>query len=478
MNSKEYDNLQPIDLRDLMGRLWKAFRKLWILAVLLAVGSAAFSLNRAYRSFTPMYECSARFAVNAGYDTEDLYMSSYYNNAAASQLAQDFPYILQTELMQNLMRQELDKGYVNGSVTASCVADTNIFILTVRSSNPQDAYDVLWAVIDCYPQVAVYIAEDPYTVILEEPIVPQTPYNSFSWQSSVKRGASRGLMLGLALVVVLALLSKTVTSVDQLRSIANLPVLAVFPHVEVKKRRKGRQQFASAESNQELVEPLVGLTMKLRKNADGKHRKVILITSTLAGEGKTTVAVNLAQELAREGKRVALVDGDLRKQSVAARFGKAPGENGLMQCLKDREVSVMESLIPSGKENLSFLSGKSAANLRYKIDSTEMERVLKELTDNFDFVVIDSAPCAQVADTTLMCRHADCVLYVVKPDYARKLHIFDTINELDSRDIPVAGFVFNGVPKKHSDYGYGYKYGYGYGYGSKYGYSGKRSARN
>lgn len=469
---KETETLEPIDLMDVVQRFVRAFCRLWPLLIILGLLCSALFLFRAHRNFRTYYESTALFAVSSGYTADSIFSSSYYDNLAAQQLAEAFPHMLTMDLMQELMKQQLGKSYINGSISAQCVASSNMFKLTVRSTSAQDAYNILWAVIDCFPQVAVYMVDNPQVIIRTEPNMPTVPCNSFNPSSPALKGASVGIILALGVMLAVALLTKTVTSADQLKSLTNLPILAVFPLAREKKRRTEQPRFVMVTDHAVLAEPLRGLNLKVQKLLEADEKKLILITSTLGGEGKTTVAANLALSLASSGKKVVLVDADLRSQSVAERFNGSASPHSLLECLRSPRIPVEEQLIHVDGTGLYYLSGNSITTLRYSVDRQALDRILSTLKANFDFVILDTAPCAMVPDTSAMCRLADCVLYVVKPDYARQSQIIDTVNDLYAQDVQLAGFVLNSVPLNHGHYGYGYKYGYGYGY--KYGY-GKKS---
>ena len=103
-----------------------------------------------------------------------------------------------------------------------------------------------------------------------------------------------------------------------------------------------------------------------------------------------------------------------------------------------------------------------------------MRKILQDLSHEFEYVIIDTAPCGIVADATLLCHYASSLLYVVKPDYASRKRIVDCVNSLYEKGAPITGFVFNGMERSYNNQGYGSKYGYGYGYGS-YGKKRRRS---
>lgn len=469
-SAKTSQSPQPIDLMDLWNRFVRVFKHLWLLVLIMGLAGAAVLFFWAQRGFVPMYESKALFSVNSGYDADDLFSASYYDNAAAKQFAEAFPYMLSTDLMQDLMKQDLGRNYINGTVTPTALAETNLFSLSVRSNSAEDAYEILWAAINVFPQVAVYMVDYPQVVILEEPEMPQRPYNAFDGRNSALKGGLAGTVAGLAFVMLIALSSSPVYSVQQLKQLVNLPILAVLPAVQSKKRRSGKTKFIMEATNPEIRETVRGLNMKIQKAVSQQDNKVVVVTSTLKGEGKTTIASNLALSLARDGFRVALVDGDLRSQGVAARFGLQPGGHGLLECMSDSQIPVLESMVQVPDTSLWVLSGASNLQRNYSIDPKGMRRVMDLLRDRFDYVIMDTSPCALVAETTLLCHYAGAVLFVVRPDYAGKYQIVDTINELYDRGVNVAGLVYNGANLQHSNYGYGYKYGYGYGYKYGYGY--------
>ncbi len=462
--------LEPMDLVPMLKRFFKSLRLLWVLVLTLTVLLGGFTFLRARSRYVPMYESRAVFSVTSGYGEGDVFTSNYhYDNAAASTLAAAFPHLLNTDMMRDLMLAELDKSYINGNITATSVADTSLFELRVRSSSPQDAYDILCAVIECYPQVAMIMVENPSVIIRQEPTIPTQPYNSFDPMNPLVRGGTVGLAIGLALVALAAMLNKTFTSPEDLKKAVNLPILATVPHVEAKKR-SARYNFISAADDRGLAEALRGLRTKLRKQLSEKEGKIALVTSTIPNEGKSTLCVNLALSLAAEGHRVVLVDADLRHQTVHTMFGFQPGQKGLMECLNNPRMSALSCLRQVPDTGLYYLSGSSTNKRHYSIDAKAMRRVLDELSPRFDYILIDSPPCGVVSDTALLGRYADCVLYVIKQDYATQNQVLDAITGLYERDLPLTGCILNDVPRSlMGHYGYSYGYGYGYGKGSKYG---------
>ena len=219
-----------------------------------------------------------------------------------------------------------------------------------------------------------------------------------------------------------------------------------------------------------MAEAIRGLRAKVRRQLSEVDGKVVLLTSTIPGEGKTTAAVNLAMSLAAEGHATVLLDADPRNQTIGRLLGNSQMSTGLMALLKHSDLPVAQCLKTAEGSTLRYISGNSTNRRYYRIDPVAMKRVLEELKQLFDYIVIDTPPSSIVSDTALLCRHADSVLYVVRQDYANKVQIVDTVLGMHQRGLPLSGCILNGAPRRSSHYGYGYGYGKRYGYGKKYGY--------
>ena len=117
-------------------------------------------------------------------------------------MADTFPYLLTSDRMQELLLQRLGVTYLNGVISSSAIKDTSFFVLTVESPSPQDAYDILCAVIDVYPQVNRLVLGETQLVVNQEPSLPDAPYNADPWVRSAVKGAALGVVLALAVLIV------------------------------------------------------------------------------------------------------------------------------------------------------------------------------------------------------------------------------------------------------------------------------------
>ena len=471
-------NQNYIDISELLSRFFRELKKLWLPAIIVTAAFAVLFALRAKMNYTPMYQSRAMFTVSSGYSSDDiLSYSYYYDNEAAKQLAAAFPYMLGTDVMNELVKNELGVSYINGSIRAEAVADTNLFILTVTSSDPQDAYDILEAVIASYPRVALYMVDYSQVIMKSEPTVPTAPYNSFSWKGSAVKGGMLGLGLSCLAALVLAMMRKTIFSAADLKASANVPILASIARTSAKKRRSGKGiiSLTHAGVDPDFVEAMRGLRIKLLRTMTEPGAQVILVTSTLPGEGKTTISANLALSLASSGLRTVLIDTDLRKQDTKAAVGVNDTRPGLPEYMTDSSIKIASMLSPVPGSSLEVICSM-AAKRRPPMNAHKLEQLIERLRPDYDYIVLDTPPCGIISDAKFICRCADAIVYVVRHDYASRNQIVDSMQELADQKAKLTGCVLNDTPAvSHSKrYGYG-QYGYGkYGYGKtgykKYGY--------
>ena len=207
----------------------------------------------------------------------------------------------------------------------------------------------------------------------------------------------------------------------------------------------------------------------------GNGKKVILVTSTVSGEGKSFISGNLAISLSLLGKKVVIVGLDIRKPGLNKVFNISKREQGITQYLANPEKNLMDLVqLSDVSKNLYTLPGGTVPpNPTELLARDGLDKAIETLKKNFEYVILDTAPVGMVTDTLLIGRVADLSVYVCRADYTRK-NEYTLINELiDGNKLPNLCTVINGLDLKKRKYGYYYGYGkYGkyYGYGKRYGY--------
>lgn len=192
----------------------------------------------------------------------------------------------------------------------------------------------------------------------------------------------------------------------------------------------------------------------IKYSSADKHKKVILVTSTEAGEGKSTISSNLALSLSQDNKKVIIVDGDLRKPSVHKQF-RISGSVGLT------EVLIGEQSLNSVKYKINpyldaITSGHIPPNPAELLASEEMEKIIKNLKEEYDYIIIDTNPIGLVADAQILSSKVDGVILVARYEKTKKENLLNCKKMVDQVGGNIIGVVLNGIDEKRGKYYYYY----------------------
>lgn len=230
-----------------------------------------------------------------------------------------------------------------------------------------------------------------------------------------------------------------------------------------------------------------GYTMKeslraLKTNIQfcGDDNRVILITSSIPNEGKSTVSFELARSLTESGKKVLLIDTDMRKSVLVGRF-RAVAENGEIKGLSHylSGMNKMEDVVYVTDINRLFMvfAGPSVPNPTEILEKVYFKELIEFGRKFFDYVLVDCAPIGATIDAAVVAKQCDGAVLVVGQGMSKARMIKGVLKQLEASGIRILGVVLNKVKMNKKGYGYGYHYGYGYGYGygSAYGSYGNES---
>jgi len=462
------------DFRVIFHNFANAARHLLWLVVLIALAVGGYTYYNADRSYVPYYRAQAIFSVHASYSatTDILSTSNFMDKSAAVTLSATFPYVISSEHAIMLLTKELGRAPAS-NIVATATADAALFTMTVTSSNATYAYEDLLAAIEIYPQAAGSILGDTQLNVINCPSAPPLePVNSNDAINSALGSAIPVFVAGLIAIFALSLTRKTIHSAADLRKLVNLKCLAYIPSIRLKKHSN------SANANVLITNPRIpssfnesvrNLRVKIQKQLHQSNAKVLLITSTLPNEGKTTIATNLALSLASEGKRVILIDGDLRKQALKGALGIDASSDGLVEVLSGTSKNFRLLNVP--KSTLLLLSGDETVDQPQPLlDTPRFKQVLELLRKKLDYIIIDSPPAGILSEAATTAKYADATLYIVRQDLANSAQILDSIQSLAATNVKLIGCVLNQTQAGTTRSGYGSKYsaGYGYSYGYKY----------
>lgn len=465
--------------------IWRGFLKLWWICILITIICSLAMIAFSFISFKPVYKVSATFTVQ----TQDISASGtgitsysyYYNRSTAEQLSNTFPYILESNLLQSAVCEDLGIESLPASITATSVEGTNMFTMQAVGRDPQSTYNVLISAMENYPSVAEYVIGSSKLVMISEPVIPDTPSNSRGTVRNAVLGFLIGIILSCGIIAFYAIARDTIRTKKDIQEKINQNCIGILPKVTFKKYNKEVDRSILIDN------PLTGdsfmeTVRQLRNSIIGeldKAAKAILFTSASPEEGKTTVSTNLAIALAKMEKKVILIDADIRNPSVEKSIIKYEKYNksGLDSYSQIKNVPDL---------GINIMTFTVTEDNMWKVINTEyLEKIIEDLKQKYDYVIIDAPPCALVSDPITIAGVVDTTILVIKQDTVRTTRIKYAIDSLQSVNANILGCVLNsaasgimGYGYYYGGYGYAYnRYGYkkyGYGYGYKYGYGKNR----
>jgi len=277
-----------------------------------------------------------------------------------------------------------------------------------------------------------------------------------------------GLLIPFGVILIRRALNIRVISKSDIVKVTNIPILGEIGNNLTK------ENIAVERNSRTLIsEQFRALRTNLQYMLTDPNNKVLMITSSMSGEGKSFVSANLAITLAMSGKKVVLLEFDLRKPKISRMLG-IDNSTGFSN-YSIGKASYEEIVLPSGIEDNLFIlpSGPIPPNPAELILLPKTGQLFERLRADFDYILVDTSPVGLVTDAQLLYTYANLTLYIVRQGYTYKQQL-QIANELyASGKMPRIGFIVNDVlASRGFSYGYGYEenYGYGYGYGASYGY--------
>lgn len=274
-----------------------------------------------------------------------------------------------------------------------------------------------------------------------------------------------GLLIPFGIIYLKTLLdTKIHNRLDVEKEVPGLPILGEVPTVDSKD-----SETITSNDRSVLAEAFRILRTNLGyflKTTDGGLGNTLFVTSTVKGEGKTFVAYNLALSLMSTGKKVLLVGADIRNPQLHRYIDKNEWTIGLAEYLYDTEVDIktITNEVYNEKEKFDLiLSGRIPPNPAELLMNGRFDKLIDDVKDQYDYVIVDTAPTLLVTDTLLISQKADMTVYVCRAEYTDKKLLQYPKELYKDGKLKNIAFAINGI--KITNFGYGSKYGYGYGYG-------------
>ena len=438
---------EPIDLVVILQDFFRIVRSKWIFILLtMAILASGLTLWR-YQRYVPYYEAYATYAITTYQDGSS---SSYQDRSLTRQMAETSPYILTSDVFRRRVAENLGQDWSIGDIQSSVMEETNFLTISVTDTDPQRAYQTLQAAREVYPGIAQSIIGVFFMELMDENGVPTEPVNPRHIKADLLEGALLGFLLSAAVIVAMAFTNGTIRREEDCIRRINTKCLGVVPRIRHKVRSTEKEQrlnILEKNANPDLIEAFRGLRNKIERSSSGKKCKTLLVTSALPGEGKSTIAVNTALSLAQAGRRVALVDCDLRNPTDCAVLG-APEGPGLIDFLESKN-EVTECLV-SGQELFGYSlpfqflrGGKAVKDGSGHLSTHTMEKLVEILENQVDYLILDTPPAGLLTDAGILAQHAEGILFVVKEDFAKVDKILEAMEHVSQGNAEMLGCVLN-----------------------------------
>lgn len=467
-------------------------RKWLVIASTLMAAAVAVALSAAQ---TPIYSTSSQVLVESR-SQDGLFenQNSYVDDRAIETEIR----VIGGEGVQSRVQENLGLDSLPSSATATAVGFTDVIEITVRDANAANAQTLANAYAEAYVDVRreqsvnellaasteVQRAIDDLQVQLDAladddpsraPLIAQlsnfaTTLDQLRVDAALRTGgvaiiksaglpvtpveptpartallaAVVGLLVGVGVAFLIDYLDDKVRSEGDLEAATDRPVLAVVP-VDPP---PDNLPIAISEPAHEIVEAYRGLRTNLQFLGLDRPLRVVQVTSSMAGEGKTTTSTNLAVVLAQAGLRVALVDGDLRRPRVHEVFDvpQVPGFTDLLLGMEAKDV-VHHVELDGGNMLSVYASGTVPSNPSEMLSGRRSRQLLTEMGGHYDYVIVDSAPILPVSDSVALAGSVDGVLVVAHAGRVTEGDVVESLERLERVGAPVLGLVLNQVSK-------------------------------
>lgn len=448
-----------------------------ILLLTIAAGLVAYVVLSNFRPLD--YATTATMVVrnmdeqnNSGNTGTDVYENLNYGADSASRLKN----ILESKELKDTVAKELGLKEFEGRTSAQTLGESNLLEITVRSKSPYISYKEAESILNNYTRFSGDLVGGTELTVLERPKVQEKPEHPLE---NVKYSVFISALVFAMVCAALAVMSymrDTVHNSAEVESKIDAKLLATIMHEE--KHRRGKRRIGGEKASILITDPVTSFryTEDMRKLAarivnemSEKNQKVLLVSSAMENEGKSTVSANIALAMSQISPRVILVDMDFRKPSMYKILNMQDSKfvdlgEFIEKKIKPNsenfpeEVRAMLCKVPGTA--LSCVLCRKAVPQAVEKYSELLRSIMEELKKEADFIIIDTAPISLVSDAEELATMADTSAIVIRQHWVEAKEINDTIDALGGRE-RVLGCVFNNARKGNvggatSEYGYGY----------------------
>ena len=456
--------MEEIDLKELLLVYWK--KKCFVAIVTLI--SIVMGYYYSYYHVVPKYESTTTLMLGKisnfssdSTETRDDYQIAQSEITINSSLVSTYSKLITSRtLVQKVianLKLNLSEGAIIGSTIVSRVEQTQLIQIRVRNTNPELACKIANEIAKVFSEQIKDIYNINNVYIVDKAIPSGTPYNT-NHKKDLGISALIGFVLSSGLILLYYLLDNTVKSEEQLEENIGVKNLINIPLEKKQKNKISSEIIAYSDPKSIISETFRTLRTNVQfSNTNSKDTKTFLITSCFQSEGKSYVSANLAITFAQVGKKVILVDADMRKGRQAKVFN-LPSNRGLSNYISNLDENGVELKEDLGKfiretevTNLSVItSGTVPPNPSELLSSPKLEKMIEELKKCYDIIIFDGAPIVPITDSLILARMLGSTIIVTLYNKTKKDDLKKVKNGIESVGGKILGTCINCVPIKSS----------------------------
>lgn len=461
------DNKSSIILTNKVFNIVFDVLKRWQVILLITVSCAL--LFDMYQSivYVPLYRCEATFAVKTSLDSNN-------KSNSDSDVGESFSYIFSSNVFKKTIEKAMNVDSLNGTFHADVYEGTNVLHVYAYSPSALTSYNMMKALMNNYQDISNLVVGNTNIDVIKDISVPESPDNVLNHQRNIMLIGGLSFVCCLVILVFFSFMNNTIKDKYEIESKLNLHLIGSLPKeskiISLKGLKRKKSILISQFSTSfHYVEACKRIRSRIERYCKKHHSKVIMITSSLENEGKSSIAVNIALSLAMNKHKVLLIDADLRKPSLHLILDELTKHKGIENYLCE-DVLFDDVVVCLDHYQIDAIFGYSTIdNVSDYIQSDKMDELLNEARKRYDYIIVDSAPSRFLSDSRMLSSLVDGIVLVVKQNFANVSTILNTIEKISLSKTNIIGCINNQSMSFNLSSGkyYGYKYGYNRYYGHR-----------
>lgn len=461
---------------DLLKLIMFVLKRCWLVIICAVLGFSALYLYTS-RMLPDTYTASGTMYVNNGNPNLENYQYTNTNDLdSALKLIDTYMVVVKSEKVMSGVIDRLSEEYpgisagmVSDSLSMASVSETGVVSVRSTTGNGEMSKDIVNAVLEVAPEEIIRVVGAGNIEIIDYAKVPVFPDGRNASRKGML-GAMAGAVVAGCVLLIMFLMNQKIIDTKDLTDSYTPPVLASIQRI---KNDGNRVNFMlSDKSSMEIIENYAKLRMNLLYTLVGKESNTVIFTSAISGEGKSTIAANLAISCGMGSKKVLLIDGDMRRASQKEIFQLEKDVEGLSDVLVGK-CDWRQVIIKDVRESLDLMpAGHFPPNPAELLGSAQMLQLLKGLEKEYDLIMFDMPPINVVADPLVLSTQVAGCLFITRQDYSDHRDIRKALIAAEMTGMDVLGFVFYGENLNQGNY---YHRKYYKNYYSKYDYRSKHA---